>query len=473
MTSIRRQLLNRSLLAFGLLLIGGLAAIYLLVRVALVKSFDRALLAKAQAVSTLVMLDGDEVTLSFSDKFMRGFDDEAAKEFYEVRRADGTSAQRSESLGNAHLPDKTGTFVHPRIWWLTLPDGKPGRALGVEFVPRGQTKAATRANLEVFHLVLAANSEDLTEDLREILVVITVSGALLLGLTAMLVPRVLNAGLRPLTNLADEVETIGSETLAKRFPVTGAPRELQVISDRLNALLDRLESAFDRERRVTAALAHELRTPIAELRHLADRALKWPESRDPDTDRETKAIATQMEALVVHMLTLARGENGQLSPQLQILDLGQAVTEAWKPRAETVTGKERRVNLPTEPIMVSADPVLLSSILVNLLENAAEYCPAGGVIETDLVCTPAGASLRIANTVTNLTDEDVAHFFERFWRKEQARSGGSHVGLGLSLVKTFVRALGWEITARLEDRSRLVMELTCPTATSLGPDAAV
>ncbi|MEO6874884.1 MAG: histidine kinase dimerization/phospho-acceptor domain-containing protein, partial [Opitutaceae bacterium] len=403
MKSIRHHLTRSLLATFGLLFIGGLAAIFGLVRIALIKSFDRALLAKAQAISTLVMLDGDRVTLNFSDKFMREFDDGVAREFFEVRRENGVSVQRSESLGAGHLPDQVGTFAQPRYWPVALPRKLSGRALGVEFVPRGAIKAATRANTEKFHLVVAADSAGLDEDLREILLVIGGSGTLLLGLTALLVPVLLGRGLRPLVALSDRVEAIDSTTLASRLPIEGLPRELQVITSRLNALLARLELSFERERRVSAALAHELRTPIAELRHLAEAALKWPEMRDPETDRDAREIARQMEALVTHMLTLARSEAGQLVPQRETLTLDRAVAQAWKPLAEVAAAKCCQIHFSLEPILVEADPVLLRSILSNLLENAVEYCPPQGAIRVSLASASGGFSLSMTNTACGLT----------------------------------------------------------------------
>jgi signal transduction histidine kinase len=85
------------------------------------------------------------------------------------------------------------------------------------------------------------------------------------------------AGLSPLNQLANQAASITADSLATRFPTEIWPGELTPISSRLNDLLERLEQSFERERRFSADLAHELRTPIAELRSLAELALKWPE----------------------------------------------------------------------------------------------------------------------------------------------------------------------------------------------------
>lgn len=464
MNSIRRQLTRYLLTALLLVVGGGLGAIYWMVRAEMIESFDKTLLAKAQAISTLVMLDGDQVSLNFSDKFMHGFDDGEAKEFYEIWREDGTPVERSDSLEQDHLPNRVGDFKRPAVWSLELPRNQPGRALGVAFTPRGSSKASTKANTALYHLVVGARSRGLDEDLDEVLVITLVGGALMVALTAFIVPLALRRGLGPLDRLADEVEKINAETLTLRLPADRMPRELAVITDRLNALLVRLDSSFERERRVSAAMAHELRTPIAELRNMAECALKWPEARDPETDRDALAIARQMEAIVTHLLTLARSETGHLQSNLESLDLARAVAQAWKPLAEVAARKSSQLRLALPALTVRADAVLLRSILGNLLENAVEYSPECSDIRVRLETGAAGFALTIANPASELTADDVAHLFERFWRKEQARSGGRHAGLGLSLARAFARILGWEITARLEADSQLVFTVSGPTS---------
>lgn len=459
MISIRQRLTRSLLLALCLLFGSGLIAIYFMVRAELIKDFDRALLAKAQAISTLVMMDEDVLSLNFSDKFMRGFDDKVAQEFFEIWSRDGVPVQRSESLGESHLPNVTGSFDKPKTWSLKLPNGQPGRALGVEFTPRGLTKPSTRANTSRLYMVVAANSKVLDGDLRNVLIIMSVSGGLLLMLVALLVPWILRRGLRPLVSLANMVERIEAETLSLRLPTEGVPQELQAITDRLNALLLRLERSFERERRVNSAMAHELRTPIAELRNLAECALKWPDDRDPEMDCDVLAIARQMETLVAHMLTLARSETGQLVPCLESVEFNQMIRQAWEPSGRKASAKGCNVTLDLAQISVETDSVLMLSILNNLFENAVEYCLPNGDINIALRASKDGFLLSVANTVVDLTSDDVPHLFERFWRKEHARSGGLHAGLGLSLVHAFACILGCQISARLDDRAVLTITL--------------
>jgi len=111
---------------------------------------------------------------------------------------------------------------------------------------------------------------------------------------------------------------------------------------------------------------------------------------------------------------------------------------------------------------------LLRSILGNLFENAADYAPTGGEVQIRLQQNEAGVILRVANQAEGLDPADVAKLFDRFWRKEEARSGGRHFGLGLPLARMFAQAMGWTLTAAMDQQRQLEFTLTgpCPTQES-------
>jgi signal transduction histidine kinase len=115
-----------------------------------------------------------------------------------------------------------------------------------------------------------------------------------------------------------------------------------------------------------------------------------------------------------------------------------------------------RVELDLAEVAVEADPALLRSILDNVLENAVEYASAPGLVKIT-VPSDREALVSVANTVADLTPADLPLLFERFWRKEAARSGGRHIGLGLPLARAFAEAMGWRLEAAL--RSSNVLEI--------------
>jgi two-component system sensor histidine kinase QseC len=465
MISIRRQLTRELLVSCLVLLGGGLAAVFFAARDEVVEQFDDALRAKVMAVSTLTEQQGNRVTIDNSNQFMRAFSGKDPQDFFELWDSAGNVLARSESLNGADLPWHPGNEMRPKFHYLTLPNGRPGRATALNFKPEVNDEGDGPAsrNLEV-QLVVASDRADLDEALTELLTIAGVCGVLLLIATLWVVPRVLKRGLQPLERLGEQAARIDAHSLTERFPAASLPAELQPICGRLNDLLARLEQSFERERRFSADLAHELRTPLSELRSQAECALKWPESREPAADRDTLAIATQMEAIVTNLLALARGEQGRLASSLQPVTLPAVVEEAWQRCATRAEARQLRTRFTLAPITARADPALLRSILGNLFDNAVDYTPPGGEVTVDTLLEDAEAVVRIANTTDNLEAADLPKLFDRFWRKEAARTGGKNFGLGLSIARTFAGVMGWTLTAALDDQRRLVFTLRGPSA---------
>jgi two-component system sensor histidine kinase QseC len=469
MTSIRRQLTRELLAAFLLLLGGALAALYFAARDELIEQFDDALRIKAAAISSLTLTDDGRVHLDMSDRLFRSFGRDDPQDYFEIWPADGTVAARSDSLRGADL-SLADQVVFPRVRRMALPQGQPGRAVRMVFSPEqenGEHHDHRRA--EQLTLIVASDSAPLEEALTELLSIGAVCGVLGLGATVWLVSRVLRRGLQPLALLGEQAARINADSLTTRFAVDNMPAELAPIAGRLNELLARLEISFERERRFSADLAHELRTPLAELRSLAECALKWPESRDRATDEEVLAAATQMQAIVTSLLALARADQQQLVANAVPVNVAALAAEVWQHHTASAGQRGVKMAWNVAPVTAAADPVLLRSILGNLFENAADYATPGTTIEVDLHSDGSQTRLRVANAVENLQAADVPKLFDRFWRKEEARSGGRHFGLGLSLARMFARAMGWTLIAELNPRGCLEFTLTGPVADDKWP----
>jgi two-component system sensor histidine kinase QseC len=313
-------------------------------------------------------------------------------------------------------------------------------------------------------LVVATDRSEIDRTLSLLGSVLAGVGVLLASAIALAIAYGLRRELAPLDALAEQAGRIDATSLAIRFPVDALPGELRPIADRLNALLGRLEQSFEREREFSANVAHELRTPLAELRTAAELALAWPDARQADTDRETLAIARQMEGIVSRLLALLRSERGLLPLTSESLSLPEMLRATWQPFADRAAAKRLEVLWHVdETISIRSDPVLLRSIITNLLENAAEYTPPDGTIRIEVEASPRFC-LRIANTIDTVTPPDVSKLFDRFWRHDAARSSGEHVGLGLSLARAFASAMGYELTASVtsDEQHRLVFLLSGP-----------
>jgi two-component system sensor histidine kinase QseC len=461
MNSFRRQLTRELVLVLALLLGVCLVAIYAAIWQVLVHSFDATLQTQALAVSALTEVESGQVQFDFSSDFLHGIGVQHPRIYFELRDGVGIVLAGSSSLRGGHLPPCAGgTPERPKFWNLTLPNGRLARAVSFDFTPKPVDNKSAAPGAPSVGLVVAVDRHELNEILAGLFAAVAGGGGLLLVAVVVAVPHLLRRGLVPLQQLGEQVARIDATSLAGRFPSAKLPAELQPIADRLNDLLARLEASFERERRFSADLAHELRTPIAELRSLAECALKWPESRDAITDSEVLAIAGHMESLTASMLALVRGQSGQLAGQREPVALAAFMEEVWRPFAPRAAARGLQVGFALAPVSGMANPALLRSILSNLFDNAVDHSPEGSAVEIDLEPCDAGLRLRVANRADNLDAADVAKLFDPFWRKEAARSGGRHVGLGLSLARTFATAMDWSLTAELDERHRLVLCLS-------------
>jgi len=450
------------LAALALLLGGAGGATYWALRDSIYDQFDDALRVKALFIVTSTQQRNNQIKVEFSDGFLREFDYDVAMDFFQVFDDKGVSLTRSDSLWGRDLPLQTGALEAPVYWDLELPNGKPGRAIGIEFAADQQNRRGARKEAEMRARVVVASDRSYVEGLiARLTMTMIIAGAAMVGVIVLVVPVVLRRGLKPLSAVAEQASRIDANSLTERFAVEELPAELKPIAGRLNDLLARLEANFERERRFSANLAHELRTPLAELRSQAELALKWPEERTADNDKTVLEIAMQMEALVGRMLALARAEQGRRAEKTDTVVLADVVASVLEPLAETVRARGLTVaQAVASEATVTTDAVLLRSIVANLLENAVNYARAGGEIRIEAEVAEKTFSFRVSNPVDNLQAGDLPRLFERFWRKDSSRTGGgAHAGLGLALARSVAEQLGCELTAALDGAGVLTMTL--------------
>jgi two-component system sensor histidine kinase QseC len=481
MTSIRNYLTGRLLLGSACLLIVSQVCLYYFVRTRSISQFDASLTMTARVVAELTRQNPSEIRLLSSvyelvPDFLRDHGDY----YFQIWLADEEVLDRSHSLHGVDLPRQIGSRLEPKHWRFLLPDGRPARGVGFRFVPEHtgfshrllrqtweeEEEVKTRYTVpQEVDFVLARECEDLDRSLTTLWIgCFSVSALILVGI-GFLIPGTLDRGLRPLTNLARQTKTIDLGSLSSRFPTSNLPSEIVPITTQLNRLLERLEAGFQREKRLTADMAHELKTPISELQTLTQVALKWPGDEEflLNALGDAYDISRQMKEKVSTLLALARCDAGQqpVTPSPVVLpDLLQEHWNRWKRHADR---KEIEADLVIEQTLeVVSDEHLLSSILTNLFSNAVEYCPSKGRFVCHLRNNGEGAELTMRNTNKNLTESDLEHLFDPFWRKDVARTDGCHSGLGLTLINTYAHILGIDIQFRLTDSGDFQVGMKIP-----------
>ncbi len=442
MISIRRRTSLLLCGAIALLLLGGGALIFWTIRASLIAQFDANLAAKAQALIAGADLDEGEIEIDSDLREFAGFEARAGDNYFEIFGADGASLASSPSLGTSHLPARPSGAA-PKFGSVKLPDGRSGRAIWRSFSPADDDRAPS-GKLEV---VVAAYSGGLERSLRNIMHILSAVGLTGLVLTVVIVHLTLRSGLRPLDDLAERVRGIGVTHLHERLPTGELPRELQPIAEKLNEMLERLEAGFAREQRFSSDAAHELRTPLAELKVMTEVVTRWPEEFNGEHGQEMLRVIAESEALLDKLSLLSRAGTRGARIQRRPLDLNEGVQASIdKARAGA---KKRGLTISTKIVggTISTDPILWTAILNNLLGNAVSHAPTG----SQILVEASPHHLAVCNQVRDLDPQDVPHLFERFWRKSDSRSEKGHSGLGLSIVAACSESLGGTCRATVEN----------------------
>ncbi len=342
------------------------------------------------------------------------------------------------------------------------------RAIASTFLD-GNTRVATLIlgrpsddNADLYRLALAYLW------LAPLMIVITAGGAYWLA----------GRAIKPVRTITQAARTIEDTDLSRRLKLSGYD-EIAELGQTFDGMLDRLESAFDRQRQFTRDASHELRTPLTIVQLEVDRALARP--RRPEEYTQALGViqseAEYMARLVNNLLVLARADSGQAKLQrvrLDLSDLALEVVERLMPVA-----REHHIDLVVgalPELPVCGDRLYLTQMLVNLVENGIKYtCGVGHqvTVETGRASGLPIAWAKISDDGPGIAPEHLPHVFERFYRVDQARTAtpkhGSSAenehsgsGLGLSIVQWVARAHGGSVCAQSTSGTGTVFEIRLP-----------
>lgn len=325
------------------------------------------------------------------------------------------------------------------IFWLESPGGKPYRVLvaKVSRDPEGQ---------QVWTLQVAV---DLTQE-EEVLSRQRVWVWAVLMAAVIFCPWVgfviASRGTAPLREVTDTARHISLSTLSERIDAAGYPVEIAALADTFNAMLHRLEESFNGLSQFSADIAHELRTPVNNIRGESEVALARPRTQDEYRDVLVSCLeeSVRLSDLIESLLFLARAERPGDHLKLNTEDLGALLNDI-RDYYEAVAS-ETGVNLAVGEgagIAVNVDPTLIRRALGNLVSNALANTPAGGKVSLRAWRGDGAISIEIKDTGGGISADALPRVFDRFYRADRARSRNSGgIGLGLAIVRQIVTLHG-------------------------------
>ncbi|MEW6249242.1 MAG: ATP-binding protein [Planctomycetota bacterium] len=466
MRSLRRELLLGTALATAAVLLVCGVVLYALIRRTLWADFDAALVAKARSLAALLEQNEDglesELAAAALPEFRAAQRTAGHVEYYQVWLPDGAVFARSPSLAGGDLKRPAGVggpFAAddaPIFGTAPLPNGRTGRVVTIASVPRQEFPPGTATPALIVTLAVARDIGELAATLRRVRGLLLGVGVAAVALSAGVLGWVVRRNLRPIDRLGGQIAGVGERELHRRIEAAGVPAELVPVVQRLNDLLSRLEAAFERERRFTGDVAHELRTPLAGLRAKLELALA--RERAPEAYRvamhDSLAVTLQAQRLVENLLHLARADAGQLELHCEPVDVAALTRECWQSFAERAAARglrmEWRANDACGPVVSDADALRL--ILRNILDNAVTYASEQGRVSLSIAAEDGATVVAVRNT-SGLAPSAAARVFERFWRADPSRERTDEVrcGLGLPLCKALVERLGGSISADVAD----------------------
>jgi heavy metal sensor kinase len=328
----------------------------------------------------------------------------------------------------------------PTFETVELDPGEPTRILTMPVMQGGRLERLVQVGIP-----LRRTREALSGHLRTLLALVPLGLGLAVAGGALVARRALS----PVGAMSRTARRISAEDLTGRIPGRGAGDELDHLAETLNAMLARLEIAFMQVRRFAADAAHELRTPLTALRGELEVGLRA--DRSPEEYRRVLRSALEsVEGLVrlaEDLLELSRASAGG-SARSEPVDVEALVLDALDAGARLAQGRGVTIRAgDVAPAVVTGDSLALGRALLNLVDNAVRYTPAGGKVEVSARPSDGWVEISVQDTGPGIAPADAERVFQPFVRLDPGGAGGTDgTGLGLAIARSIVTAHGGTLT---------------------------
>ncbi|MGI8742738.1 MAG: sensor histidine kinase [Bryobacteraceae bacterium] len=359
----------------------------------------------------------------------------------QVSDGNGRVLFRSARLGGARLDFQKPDAALPTVRYTTQRAGHSDVRIASERVEvKGQ----------LFTIQVAEPMHEFEESLERFEGLLLILAPVFLVLASVGGFWMSSRALSPVDRITNDARQISIANLSARLQVPRAKDELQRLTQTLNEMLDRIDTAVRRIVQFTADASHELRTPLTLIHTAAEFSLRRERTREELVGALRKIVreSERTSRLVDDLLLLARADSGTDELRLAATDLtatgmdaaGQAVTLAEPKNIRVVT------EIPDQPVVVNGDEQALARLWLILLDNAVKYTNEGGQITFAIHAGNSHAEAIVSDSGIGIAPADLPHVYDRFWRADKVRSrslGGA--GLGLAIARWIVQRHGGEI----------------------------
>ncbi len=280
--------------------------------------------------------------------------------------------------------------------------------------------------------------------------------------------------LRPLDRVATTAEAIAGGDLQRRLQLPEGRNEVARLGKTFDYMVSRLVATLEAQRRFVADASHEMRTPLTSLKGMAEILMIGAHGNNTQViEQSAEAMNSELDRLgrlVNDLLTLSRldstGGNATPPPRRMRMDVCAALQAAADQMAALAQGHGVRLtNLCSQPLWVIGDAGQLKQVLLNLLDNAMRYTPAGGEVSLRGSLEGNSAKIEVRDTGSGIDPRDLSHIFERFYRGDASRTRATgNSGLGLAIVKAIVEAHGGQISVESTRGAGTTFTITLPLA---------
>jgi len=450
----------------------------------ILEEFDRTLDKQAIAIIGLTEQDEDGVELEIYREAMPNYFSTDSKEYFEVHDSVGNRLFASETIGERTFEFELPLNNQPVFQDVSLANGFKGRAVRRSYFPKidveDEDEENNTDNLQPFHqageivkrsdiiitptqvvLTAVTSRKPLEEVLDELNLILIVTALITTSALVLLQNRAIKRAVRPINKLVNSLKSRTESDVETPLTMDTDIEELDVLSNSYNELLQSVSVGMEREKNFSSNLAHEIRTPIAEMQNLLEVNRQWPEDpalRDTLSSDLLHALK-RMDHLVTNILAIGRGESGQLDITGNY-DLSKGIEAYLVTQENLMKQRSLMLSLGLDKTCVALKgghqwPI----ILTNILSNAIEYSPESSQIDISLSSSNNQFSLKVANVTEDLEAQDVERVFDRLWRKDSSRTSDQHSGLGLSLVRTFAQILDYQLNAKMLKENILEIEI--------------